>query len=166
MFGPVYLTLLWSMTPLLELRASIPLGHLRFGLSIYEATILSILGSVLSAALVLALLPFFVRFFERHIPLFDRIMKRIFAYTHARHSHKLAVLGEIALITFVAVPLPGSGAWTGVLVAYLFGIPYRKAMLLVCTGVVISGIIVALLTLFGHEVWNMIFNEVVEVVAP
>ncbi len=161
MLGPYYLTFLWSIAPFLELRASIPLGHLRFGLSIYEATAISIVGSILTAAVLLLLLPTIVRLAERFIPAFHRFMLKIFEKTRTRHSKKIAVIGEIALITFVAIPLPGSGAWTGVLISYLFGIPYKKALLFVGTGVLISGIIVAILTLFGQGLWEIFTERVV-----
>lgn len=146
------------MTPFLELRASIPLGYLQFGLSIYEAIIISSLGGILTAALVLKMLPPLVHFFENHIPLFDRIMKKVFKKTRQEHSHKMAVVGETFLILFVAIPLPGSGSWTGVLIAYLFGIPYRKAIALVGFGVFLSALIVSALTLFGHQIWKFIGN--------
>ena len=149
-----FCTLLWSVTPFLELRASIPLGILEFGLSPLRAVSVSILGGIITAALILWILPYCVTFFERHIPLFDRIMQKIFAKTRAEHSHKMAVIGESFLVLFVAIPLPGSGAWSGVLISYLFGIPYKKALLLVSTGVLISGILVAILTLFGNKIWN------------
>jgi len=130
--------------------------------------LISIFGVLFSAIVVLFFLPHIVEFFEHYVPIFDRIMKRIFAYTRAKHNHRVAILGEIALITFVAIPLPGSGAWTGVLISYLFGIPYRKAIFLVGIGIVLSAIIVAILTLLGREIWEIFFhlNEVVEVVVP
>ena len=85
--------------------------------------------------------------------------KRILEKTRAKHSHKMEVMGDIFLVTFVAIPLPGSGAWTGVLIAYLFGIPYKKALTLISIGVFFSGVIIALLTLFGHEIWNVFNGE-------
>jgi len=96
-----------------------------------------------------------VEFFERHIPLFDRIMKKIFEKTQKEHSHKMEVVGELFLVLFVAIPLPGSGAWSGVLIAYLFGVPYRMAIFLVSLGVILSGIAISLMTIFGKEVWNL-----------
>ena len=67
----------------------------------------------------------------------------------------MEVFGDIALIVFVAIPLPGSGAWTGSLVAYLFGVKYKKALLLISIGVALSGIIVALLTHLGTSLWDI-----------
>jgi uncharacterized membrane protein len=144
------------MTPMLELRAAIPLGYFRFHLSIIEATIVSILGVIVSTMVVLYLLPFFVDFFKKRIPFLHKILDKIFQKTRAEHSKKIEILGDIFLITFVAIPLPGSGGWTGALIAYLFGTPYKKAIKLVSIGVIFSGIIVAALTLFGGEIFHLI----------
>ena len=152
-----FCTFLWSAIPFLELRVSIPLGYLQFGLSIYEAILISSLGCILTASIVLKLLPIFVHFFENHLPIFDRIMKKIFEKTRHEHSHKMAVVGEIFLILFVAIPMPGSGSWSGVLIAYLFGIPYKKAIAIVGLGVLFSALLVSILTIFGHQIWKF-FN--------
>ena len=154
-------TLLWSFTPFFELRASIPLGHLQFGLSIYEATAISVIGGILAAAFLIWTLPFFVGFFDRHVPFFHRILEKIFAHTRSKHSHRIEVIGEIALVILVAIPLPGSGSWTGALVSYLFGLPKKKALWLISIGVLCSGIIVAILTITGHELWEF-FNGAME----
>lgn len=55
----------------------------------------------------------------------------------------MSELGHLALILFVAVPLPGSGAWTGALVAYLFGVERKKAFGLISAGLIIAGTLVA-----------------------
>ena len=158
MFWPYLKTFFWSMTPMLELRAAIPLGYFHFHLSILEATVISILGVIVSTMVVLYLLPFVIDFLKQRIPFLHKILEKIFKKTHAEHSKKIEILGDIFLITFVAIPLPGSGGWTGVLIAYLFGIPYKRAIKLVSIGVVISGIIVAALTLFGGEICHLIIE--------
>ena len=48
---------------------------------------------------------------------------------------------------FVAIPLPFTGAWTGALCAFVFGIPFRKALIAIAGGVIIAGLIVTLTTL-------------------
>ena len=154
MLKEYFYTFLWSITPLVELRASIPLGYLNYGLSIYEATIISILGSIVTTSIVLFILPYIVEFLEKHSPFFDKIMKKIFEKTRTKHSKKMAIIGELFLIMFVAIPLPGSGGWTGVLIAYLFKIPYKTAIFLISVGITLSGVIVALLTLFGKDMWD------------
>lgn len=154
-----FCTFFWSIIPFLELRASIPLGYGQYGLSIYEAILVSSVAGIFTAALVLKLLPFFIEFFEKNIPFVDKIMKKIFAKTQKEHSHKIAVLGEFFLVLFVAIPLPGSGAWSGVLIAYLFGIPYKKAIGLVGLGVIFSAIIISLLTVLGGQIWHFFIDN-------
>jgi uncharacterized membrane protein len=56
---------------------------------------------------------------------------------------------EIGLMAFVAIPLPGTGAWTGVLIAFLFGLDFKKSLLIIAIGVFIAGIIVSSLCLLG-----------------
>ncbi len=138
-------TFLLSTTPFLELRAGIIYGYMNH-LNIYKTVLVAVLAGIFVASIVLFLLPICIEFFEKHIPIFDRIMKKIMAKTHAKHSHKMAVWGEIFLVIFVSVPLPGSGAFAGSLVAYLFDVPYRKALLLISIGIALSGIIMGILT--------------------
>ena len=64
-----------------------------------------------------------------------------------KHSKKFETFEEIALVTFVAIPLPGTGAWSGALVAFVFGIPPKKSIPLIFLGVAIAGIAVSLITL-------------------
>ncbi len=153
-------TIGWAIMPFVELRAAIPIAYLKFELPIVEGTILATVAGIILTIVVLWLLPHVVRFFENHIPVFHRIMEKIFEKTRQRHSHKMAVLGEIFLVLFVSIPLPGSGAWSGSLIAFLFGVRYWTAVKLISAGVVISGVIVAILTLGGHEAWRF-FSEVV-----
>ncbi|MCF7812368.1 small multi-drug export protein [Candidatus Gracilibacteria bacterium] len=165
MFEPYLYTLLWAMAPVLELRAALPLAYLRFGVPLGEAIVISVMGNLFAGAMVLLLLPTIVRFFERHIPVFHTIIQSIFNFTRNRHSHRMEVVGEVVLIFFVAVPLPGSGAWTGALVSYLFGIRYRKAVFLIFIGLLLSAGIVTLFTLTGNSLWEF-FNGSSRVVTP
>ena len=142
--------------PILELRASIPLGYLTFNLSIWEATLVSILGGVAAAAITLALLPPVTQFFL-NFTIFKPLINWVLHKTRAKHSDRFATLGKILLVTLVAIPLPGSGAYAGSLVAYLFGVPYKSALKLITIGIVISGVLVALITLGGQSLWNLIF---------
>jgi len=153
---PYLNTFIISLTPILELRASIPLGYLTFNLGIWEATFISILGGITAAAITLALLPPVVQFFL-NFTLFKPLINWVLDKTRSKHSSKFAALGKVLLVTLVALPLPGSGAYTGSLVAYLFGVPYKSALTLISIGVTISGVIVALITLGGHGLWKLIF---------
>jgi len=72
----------------------------------------------------------------------------------------MEIWGDIFLIFFVALPIPGSGGWSGSLVAWLFGVPYRRAVWLITGGLVIGGLIVGGLTAGIGGVINF-FNEAV-----
>ena len=149
-------TFLISLTPVLELRASIPLGYLTFDLSIWAATLISILGGITASAITLFLLPPVVQFFL-NFTIFKPIINWVLNKTRTKHSKKFGALGKVFLVTLVALPLPGSGAYTGSLVAYLFGVPFKTALRLISIGIVISGVLVALITLSGESLWNLVF---------
>ncbi len=146
MWDGILYTFLSAMVPLTELRLAIPFGYVHFDLPIWVAVFAGILGNVFAIALVLLLLPFVVKLFWQ-IELFRGILKKIFAKTRDKFSGKISLWGEIALILFVAVPLPGSGGWTGALIAYLFGLSYWKSMKFIAIGLILSGVLVGMLTI-------------------
>ncbi|MCF7847152.1 MAG: small multi-drug export protein [Candidatus Gracilibacteria bacterium] len=156
---------LLATLPLVEQRLAIPMGYFAFGLSIWTATGVAILFNTVSVAIVLWLWPKIAALCARHLPFFDRILQKIFARTRAKNSRKMKIWGAIFLIFFVAVPLPGSGGWSGSLVAWLFGVPYWQAMRLIALGLVIGGIVVAGLTVGVDGILNL-FSEVEQVVTP
>lgn len=74
----------------------------------------------------------------------DRFFTWLFEKTRAKHSKRISELGHIALITFVAIPLPGSGGWTGSLVAHVFGIKSKLSIPLIILGLIIAGALITL----------------------
>ena len=68
-------------------------------------------------------------------------------WQETRHRTRFAKFGEGALVLLVAIPLPMTGAWTGSLLAVLFGIPWRRALLMISLGVLLAGVIVLLASL-------------------
>ncbi len=155
-FDSAYLcTISWSIVPFFEMRASVPLGLLTFGLSNIEVILLSSLGGIITSAILLKILPPIIRFLKKHIPIFHKLLEKIFAKTRREHSKRASKLGALSLMIFVAIPIPGSGAWSGVLIAYLFGIPYWRAMFLISSGVIFSAIIMTYVTILGKGIWTV-----------
>ena len=77
----------------------------------------------------------------------------MFARTRKRFSVKAEKYGKfIALVLFVAIPLPITGAWTGSAAAFLFGIPFSRSFPAVIIGVLIAGIVVTLTTVGITEI--------------
>ncbi len=144
--------------PLVEQRLAIPVGYFSFHLPIGWVTLVAVISNIVSVGIVLWLLPIITKLCEKHSPSFHRFLEKIYNKTHAKHSHNIQVWGEIFLIFFVAVPIPGSGGWMGALIAFLFGVKYRTAMKLISIGLIIGGVIVATLTIGVDGALNFFQN--------
>ena len=140
-------TFLIAMTPLGELRASIPIALGLYDLSPQVALIISILGNLVPVVFLLLFLEKLVDYSSRHLDISKRFFSWLFERTRNNHQEKFRRWQEFALIILVAIPLPLTGAWTGSICAFVFGIPFKKAFPLIGAGVSIAGVIVTLTTL-------------------
>lgn len=150
-------TIIWASTPFVEMRASIPLGYLHYNLTIFEATFFSLLSIIITTILLTLAVPPCIQFIKQKNRWARLILEKILEKTRTKHSKRMHILGDILLILFVAIPLPGSGAWSGVLIAYVFGISKKKSIFLISFGLIISGIIIASLSFGGFYLWNRLF---------
>lgn len=132
-----------GMLPIVELRGAIPIGVLTFHLNYIEAFICSFIGNIIPVY-------FIVKFIR---PLFDffgrwKIFKVIIdwatekATKHIQENEKLQNAVSVGLFLFVAVPLPGTGAWVGSLIANFLNLPPKKAIPPIILGVFAAGVIV------------------------
>ncbi len=140
------IVLLLAALPVSELRGAIPVAISLYHFDPVTAYLLGVLGNVLPVPFVLQLLEPVTSLLRRSSPL-DRLIAWLFARTRRRHSATVGRMGALALVLLVAIPLPATGAWTGALVAHVFGIPFRYALPLIVVGVGIAGVIVTLATL-------------------
>lgn len=141
-----------SILPLSELRGGIPLAIL-FARDNGIPIILAISSVILANILII----FFVFYFLdniHHALTRNNLYKRIFEKYLGKFQKKVDVFekkyqsaGFLALMIFVAVPLPGTGAWTGVLISWLLDLDRKKSIFYISLGVLIAGIIVSLATL-------------------
>lgn len=139
--------------PVFELRGALPLA-LSFGMPMAKAFWLSVLGNIIFVAPALFLLEpvshrlrkfkIWSRFFDW---LFERTKKK------AQTIQKYEALG---LALFVAVPLPMTGAWSGIIAASLFKIRFRYAFIAIAAGVICAGLIVAALCGLGIIGWKAV----------
>ena len=136
-----------GMVPIIELRGAIPIGVFTFHLSYLESFIFSFIGNIIPVY-------FIVKFIR---PLFDffgrwKIFKVIIdwatekATKHIQENEKLQNAVSVGLFLFVAVPLPGTGAWVGSLIANFLNLPPKKAIPPIILGVLTAGIIVLSIT--------------------
>jgi len=135
---------LLAMTPILELRGAIPVGQGIFSMSPTSAYLWSVLGNMIPVPIILWLFPAFVQWAEDHWPWLHRLLVRLQTRTQSRHSGRFEKLRDFALVTFVAIPLPVTGAWSGSLAAVVFSVPKRRALPLIFLGVLVAGVIVSL----------------------
>ena len=139
-------TVAFAASPFFELRGAIPFAIFVLGLPAWKAYLLGILGSSLP---VLPLLFFWNFFYEKTIHRFyqlNRFFNWLFERTRVKHANHFALWHDLALLVFVAIPLPLTGAWSGTVAAFVFGIPMKQAALMIFLGNVISGLIVLLLS--------------------
>ena len=140
-------TLLIAMTPVFELRGSIPMALGVYHLPVWSSYLFSVIGNIIPVIFILFLLKSVSDFLMRHSNLFNRFFSWLFERTRKKHSAKFERWEEFALIVLVAIPLPFTGAWTGSLCAFVFGIPFKKAFPLIVIGVIIAGLITTLITM-------------------
>ncbi len=141
------ITLVIAMLPVIELRGAIPVSHLVLGMPILPAAALSLLGNLIPVAPVLLFLGPAAKALSR-VPLFEKFFDWLFARTRSR-SELVKRYQMLGLMLFVAVPLPMTGAWTGAVAAFLFGIGFWPALLFISLGVLIAALIVTALVLMG-----------------
>jgi len=137
---------LTALTPIGELRASIPLGLTVFHQPIWIVFVVSIIGNMIPPMLILWLFPKISQWLMAKSRLMNRFLTWLFERTRKKTKDKIERYGDLALIIFVAIPLPNTGAWTGALAAWLFGIPFKKAVPNIFYGVLIAGVVVTLIT--------------------
>lgn len=140
------LVMLFAASPILEVRASIPFGVAALRMPIPEAVFWSIIGNTAVIPLIYGLGNWWLRLMERHKGFWQRTTDRVLHRTRQRFSGKYLKYGLLALCLFVAIPLPMTGAWTGTLAGFIFGIPFRRAVAPIFLGIIIASSIVAVAT--------------------
>lgn len=133
-----------SMVPVIELRGAIPVG-LGFGLPFWPIFITALIGNILPV-------PFLILFTRRVFEWLrkkSKILERFVSKLEGKAASKEELLKKyelLGLCILVAIPLPGTGAWTGSLVAAVFDIRLKHAFPAIVLGVLIAGIIVSVVS--------------------
>lgn len=140
-----------SAAPVAELRGGLPLA-ISYGISPAAAFFLAVFGNLLPVLPILVGLDWAEKLLRRW-PLTNRLLDWIFARTR-RKGRLIERYGALGLVLLVAIPLPATGAWTGAIAAFLFGIPSKRAFPLITAGVLIAGLVVLALTLSGIHLFT------------
>jgi len=144
--SPEALIFLVSMLPVSELRGAIPLA-IAMGINPARAYAISVLGNMLPVVFLFMFLDNTVSFFSKQSLLVKKFFEWLFEHTRVKNADKFKKWGDAALILFVAIPFPATGAWSGAVAAFVFGISPRKSFSLIFFGVLIAGLIVEAVTL-------------------
>lgn len=138
--GKLIATFVISMLPVVELRGGLPYG-VGFGLKPLEAFVAAFLGNILPIPFLLLLLESFLKWLKKREGIFTKFALWLEnkAYKNKKTIEKYAAFG---LFVLVAIPLPGTGAWTGAIVATVLGMNKKVAFPMICLGVIAAGIIV------------------------
>jgi len=146
-----YAVMIVGALPISELRGAIPLA-LSLGMPLYKAFWLSVLGNISIIIPALFLFePVSARL--RRFRLWARFFDWLFERTK-KNSDAIQKYEALGLAIFVAIPLPMTGAWSGVVAASLFKIRFRYAFIAIVLGVIGAGLIVSLLCVLGIIGWK------------
>ncbi|MCR5715253.1 MAG: small multi-drug export protein [Lachnospiraceae bacterium] len=150
---------LWSMVPLVELRGAIPIAYWTKAadpnFNLLTAYILIAIGNMLPVP--------FIYFFARTVLEWGKdkpVIGKFFSFCLSKGEKGGKKLQEkagqglfIALMLFVGIPLPGTGAWTGTLAASILDMGFKKSVLAVVCGVALAGIIIGTASSLGLGAW-------------
>lgn len=128
-----------SMIPILELRGALLVAGPLLGVPVATAIPLCIIGNIIPVPFILLLItPIFnwMKGTKKLRPLVEKLEAKAMS-----KSDKIEKYEFWGLVLFVGIPLPGTGAWTGSLVAALLGVKFKKAFPAICLGILIATVI-------------------------
>lgn len=134
-----------AMIPIFELRGAIPIGIIGYDLPLWKVIPIAVAGNMIPIFLILLFFDWITRICFKN-PFLKKFLESIFARTRKK-GKIIEKYEEIGLMLFVAIPLPVTGAWTGSLAAYLFGLRFWTSIFYIFMGVLIAAFIVTILSL-------------------
>lgn len=155
-FQQELIVILSGAAPISEVRGAIPLGMLFFNFTPLKAYFLAVFGNLLPIIPLLFFLDRFSAFLMSRFYFMNRLLSWLFEYTRNRHVDHFHYWrwAPFALFVFVAIPLPLTGAWSGAIAAFIFGIPPLQASVSIFLGVAAAALMVLGATLFGITIFG------------
>ena len=141
-----------SLCPILECRLGMFTGIVLLQMNVFEAFIISFIGNILPIPFILLLINWIFEILKK-VPVMKNIVFWLEEKT-LKKKDKIDKYGIWGLLFFVAIPLPGTGGWTGALLASLLHLDRKKSFIVISIGVFIAGLIITLLsTIVGNTVF-------------
>ena len=132
-----------SLVPVLELRGAIIYAHTQ-GLNPILSYIVCVIGNMLPVPFIILFIRPIFDWMKKKASWMRRLVERMEAKAHSK-SEKIRKYEMLGLFLLVAIPLPGTGAWTGSLVAAMLGMRLKHASPMIFIGVLTAGLIVTLM---------------------
>ena len=132
-----------SMLPIVELRGGLIAASL-LGVKFINAFIICFIGNILPVPFILILIEKIFELLKKWNPT-KKIVNKLEKKTLSK-SDQINKYGYLGLLLFVGIPLPGTGAWTGTLLAVLLHLDKKKAFIYIALGVLLAGIIMSILS--------------------
>ena len=142
--GKMCATFFLSMLPVGELRAGLPYG-IALGLEYPLALMAALLGNMIPVPFIIVYIKRIFEWMRRHMPRMNALVTKLENRAHLK-GETVEKYGHWGLLIFVAIPLPGTGAWTAALIAALLNIRTSKAVPVILIGVCIAAAIMTLIT--------------------
>lgn len=168
MLNQILKLILWTLIPFLELRYSIPLGILSgtvalpFGMSITGlgmdwrvVFLVCVIANMILGALIYLGLNVFTKYFVQY-KFFNKPYQFFVRRTQKKITKYVDRYGLLGVALFIAIPLPGSGSYSGALGAHVLGLDFKKFIWANCIGVTIAGILVTIMSLTGKGIFELL----------
>ena len=144
-YGRFLTVVILSLMPLIELRGALPVAVFALDYEPLTALLIAYPASVLPAPFIILLIRRIFEFLDR-FRVFQKINAKILARTESKHAAKIERYGLLGLFIIVAIPLPGTGVWSGSLAAAVFRLPFFKALFVILAGNLVAALVITLIT--------------------
>ena len=142
--GELVYTALMSMVPIVELRGGLPFG-VALGLTPIQAFLASVVGNMIPVPFIILFIRRIFQWMRKHSRKLEGVVDWLERKAHLK-GQTVTKYRYLGLFVLVAIPLPGTGAWTGALVAALLNMRIKKAVPSILLGVLAAGVIVLCVT--------------------
>jgi uncharacterized membrane protein len=144
--SPEIASALLATLPVTELRGALPIALVVFELNPIVAYVSTVIGNLVPMALIYLILPRLVVYARNNSKTLDLAFQNWFEKLKNNYGDNYSKWGAFFLLLFVAIPLPGTGVWTGTVLSILFDIKRELAIPYIVLGLLIAGLIVLGLT--------------------
>ncbi|NCU25378.1 ligand-binding protein SH3 [Candidatus Nomurabacteria bacterium] len=134
-----------SMIPVIEVRGAIPIAMTLYKMQPLYAALISVFASMLPVPIILLAITKVLAYLKT-TKMFHRFAVKLESKSGSKRAESIHKYGALGLIVFVGIPLPGTGVWSGSLIAALLGIKFKWAFLAVLAGDVLAATIVTLIS--------------------